>query len=496
MRRAGRSDGTGRGLILLALPLLISAVVYCPILVNYFWGDDFTHLWEIADWGFVPFLVKLHGGHVYLLRNLVFYATYQLFGFDPQPYFACVLATHLVNVLLLVLLLTELEASPTVAVFGAALWGILPVHEGTLGWYSAYGQVLSATALLWFLREVVRAAKVPARLTSSRVVGWCAVLLAGAVCHGTGLIVTLVAGLVAFLLLPRSASRSRTVAILCAFVVVTPLLYAGCMWLDARLAGGSGRLNLLPANLRRAAPLIGEAWVRLLENASASTLLPHVCVGQPGWWPCGALAVAFAVAVAVTMVGAAGLRRQLVAWLILLLAVYATIAVTRAPIAWFFRLTLPQVAAGARFHYLGTLPVVLMLSGLLAQGRRIAVRPAWLGPALLMSWIGVVIGTWLTAPGIDHHDAARLEAVAVIERINTRIDGAPPDGTVYLTNETFAGVDRRTFPGSVALYVITQPSNVVRGRRVYFREPDPAVLVAARARPGRRTPMLLVGADE
>lgn len=483
--------------VLVLLPLLLSAAVYLPIVGSYFWGDDFIHLWEMQDGGLARFLVKRHGGHIYLLRNLVFFITYQLAGFDPRPFFAGVLAIHLLNVGLLFLLLRELEVGRAVALFGAALWGILPVHEGTLGWYSAFGQVLCTAALLWFLRELARAARRPGPPTWARTIAWGAVLLAGATCHGAGLAVALVAPVVAYLILPRSAGRARAVTALCALPVATALLYVGCTWLDARLAGGSGRLDFWPANLWRVAPLIGEAWIRLLANAIASVLLPYLCVGLPGWWPCGAIAGAFAGAVLIALACAPGrARHQLAAWLVLLFAVYGAIAAVRAPIAWYFQLTLPQLAAGARFHYLGCLLVVLILSGLLALGRGVRGRTARLGPLLLSAWIAVVMVAWYRAPGIDRHAQARNETTADLARIRARIDGAPVGSEVYIDNANIAGFDRRIFVGSVGLFVITEPGNIVRGRHVYFVESDPAVLGIYRAFPERRTASLLVGPDE
>ena len=489
---------TRRGFAALALPLVLSAAVYWPILGNYFWYDDFEHLWEMADQDLLPVLLRPHGGHVFPVRNLLFYARYHLFGFDPQPYFVLVLATHLVNVSLLFLLLSELGAGQVIAAFGATLWGILPVQEGTLGWYSVYGQVLSATALLWFLREVARAAKAPARLTKWRVMGWCAVLLAGALCFGTGLSAALVAGLVALLLLPGSRSRRRAVAVLCSLLIVAPLLYTGCVWLDARLGDPRAREVALPPHLQRDVPVIGQAWARLIGNAVTSTLSPGLCdAGPPGWWPCGVLATVFGCAVIAAMVGSpAPLRRQLAACSVLLLAVYGMIALGRAPVAWYFHETLPQLGATPRYHYMGTLPIVLMLSGLLARLRGLSVRPTWLGRAVLATWLGVVIGLRLRGPGIGQHDDARAETVAALTRIGTLIDAAPPNSAVYIENHGFAGIGRGRFPGWAALFIITQPDDVVRTRHVYFVETDRVALAALRALPARRTLTLVVGRDE
>jgi len=493
---------SGRRWVLLALSLVPSAVVYRSILRNYFFGDDFRHLWEIADWGFLPFVLKPHGGHVYLVRSVVFYACNRLFGFDPRPYFVLVLATHLVNVSLLFLVLTELGSDAVLATFGAALWGILALHEGTLGWYSVYGQALSATVLLAFLRAVCRAANGTAKLGPWWAVAWCLVLLAGETCFGTGLSVALAAGAVAFLLLPPSRFRLGAVAVLCSLLVLAPLLYISLISLYAHFWGGGAPFGVLPANLRESAPLVANALVRLVENAVAGTLVPYVCGRANASAACTSVAGVFGATVLAAVVVFAGVtRRRLLAWIVLLLAVYGLIALARAPIAWFFNLTTAQMAATPRYHYVGTIPVVLLLCGVLDCLRPLVARRSWLEPTLLAAWIGVVGAFWLRAPGIDHHDAERAETDELLATVNTLIDAAPLGTDVYVPNRTFAGVGysgstRRTFPGWAALFIITEPANIVRGRRIHFTESDPAVIAAYQAWPERRTASLLVSPDE
>jgi hypothetical protein len=493
---------SGRRWALLALSLVPSAVVYRRILRNYFLGDDFRHLWEIADWGFLPFVLGPHGGHVYLVRNLVFYACAALFGFDPRPYFVLVLATHLVNVALLFLVLSELGSDAALAAFGATLWGVLPLHEGTLGWYSVYGQVLSATVLLAFLRRVCRAANGTAELGPRRAVAWCLVLLAGETCFGTGLSVALVAGVLAFLLLPPSRLRLGVVAVLCSLLALAPLLYVSLVSLYAHFWDGGEPFAALPANPRRAAPLVADMLVGLVENGVAGALVPYACGGANAPAACTLVARVFGVAVLAAVVVLAGVtRRRLLAWIVLLLAVYGLIALGRAPIAWSLHKTTAQMAATARYHYVATIPVVLLLCGILDRLRPLVAGRPWLEPALLAAWTGVVGVLWLRAPGIDHHDAERAETAELLATVHTLVDASPPGADVYVPNRTFAGVGfsgatRRTFPGWAAIFMITEPANVVRGRRVHFVESDPAVIDAYRAWPERRTASLLVGPDE
>src|SRR5262249_57351468 len=143
--RRPAASGSWHPLALLAVAL--AAWVYYPITRIYFFADDFILLASIASDRVMPFLLRPFGGHNCLGRNLVFLATYHLFGLRADLYYWSVLLTHLLNVALLFGLLRALTASVLLACFGAALWGMSPLQAGTLGWYSVYGQVLAVAAL-------------------------------------------------------------------------------------------------------------------------------------------------------------------------------------------------------------------------------------------------------------------------------------------------------------------------------------------------------------
>src|ERR1051326_6070639 len=83
------------------LPVTMSAVVYFPITRNYFYGDDFFNFWYLANQGLVHFVLRLHGGHSCVTRNIVMALFHRIFGMNPAPFFWAVLLTHLLNVFLL-----------------------------------------------------------------------------------------------------------------------------------------------------------------------------------------------------------------------------------------------------------------------------------------------------------------------------------------------------------------------------------------------------------
>src|SRR5262249_25864464 len=171
---------------LVLIPLALSAWVYYPVTRVNFFADDLVHLAGINSDSRLEFLLAPFGGHNYLVRNLVFLGSWELFGLHAPYYFATVLLTHLLNVGLLFGTLRTLTRSAMLACFGAALWGTSPLCAGTLTWYSVYGQVLVATILLVVLGQLAHLAADGSPLTTRRGWWWSALLLAGPTSSGVG----------------------------------------------------------------------------------------------------------------------------------------------------------------------------------------------------------------------------------------------------------------------------------------------------------------------
>src|SRR5262245_49587577 len=165
--------------LFLCIALAATAVVYRQVIWTYFFADDFGHMLEVINVSTARFLFAPFAGHLYLVRNLVLMAMFHLFGTWTTPYFAIVLGTHLLNVWLLFRVIRCLSGSDLLACFGATLWGTTPAHVGTLGWYSVYGQVLSATVTLVVLDQLARRVEHDEPLTPRSAVGWAVLLLLG-----------------------------------------------------------------------------------------------------------------------------------------------------------------------------------------------------------------------------------------------------------------------------------------------------------------------------
>jgi hypothetical protein len=144
--------------VLFVIPILLAAVVYFPITQNYFFADDFLHLFRVRNEGILPYLLIPRGGHLLVTSNAVFYVMDLFFGAHPEPYYWLALLTHLLNVGLFFAVVRLFTQSPYVACFGASLWGIAPLNESAIGWYSVFGQVLVATVMLIMLYQLGRVA--------------------------------------------------------------------------------------------------------------------------------------------------------------------------------------------------------------------------------------------------------------------------------------------------------------------------------------------------
>jgi hypothetical protein len=482
------------------VPLLLAALVYAPILGNYFFGDDLLNLYSIVNKGLVEFLITPYGNHILMTRNAIYALCFQLFGTDTRWYFVSMLVTHLINVALLFRVIRHLTRSPRLACLGATLWGTCPLSEGALGWYAVYGHVLVTTIFLWlFLQLILIGEGKPPGRSAPWV--WALLLLAASTSFGVGIAVTLVFPLVARLILPPTPQRGRLVAVAIGVALVVVGLYFGLHRLAADLydAGRTGpsQVALLFANLGRYAR-VALLFLNLVGFGVSNLLLGSLAA----WAPYGsalsiaALALYGAALVAVLARGTAALRRYLVATLLVGVACYAVIAAGR--VVYFNNLSALLLQA-TRYHYLASLPFAVGLCLVLSQLQ--AWRPLGRSTAnaIVAAWIAATaIGFFAAGRRIDNHDTERRLASEAVARIQSQIDAAAPGQDVFIENRPFTGVgpflikNPKVYPGLAALFVVFFPDNTVDGRRIFFVVPDDSVRAAA-AR-GRRTGSLMVAA--
>lgn len=467
-----RARASSRSLLLL-LVLSMVAVVYFPLTRVYFSGDDFVHLSESVDRGFVYFWLRPWAGHLYLVRNVLLCAPYWLFGFRSEPYGWMALALQLLNTWLLFRVTFNLTDSTALAALGAALWGTCLLQSGALGWFCVHGLVFAGTTLLFVLDRLTAPREQEAVSTPLAVL--CAVVLwVGANCFGVGTGVALASPLIIALLVPGSF-RVRGAA--AAFVAVPPLVvatYFGSLWLYHRIYGPLpyGSVFVVPIALfdyRPEVRMLGAMLrVGTLGLVWGPAFVPDADPATAAWSTIGPclLLVAGAFVVANGVV-----RRRMAGLVVLALSAYGIIALGRANL-----LGLEKVVWGAkaaRYHYVGTIPLALLLVLSIAQWVQLLRRPAALSAAVLATWVPLAAylfakKTWV----INEYKPCRQLVATTRKAIETEVDAHPPGTTVTFKNEPIltCAWSQRTSD----LFIIAYPSNELRGRPVRFYMDDPS----------------------
>ena len=441
-------------------PLVLTLLVYFPITRNYFYTDDFLQLFFIADLHPLDYLVLANAGHTCVARNAVFLLARHLLGWHPEYFFWSVLLTHLLNVGLLGYVIWQLTNSQRLACFGAALWGTCPLQEGALGWYSVYGHVMTATAMLVFLAHVAAVHRGRARGGRIALAAWYALALVASTSFGNGVGIAMLFPLVILLLVPQWRSRWRWPPLLSLWLVV-PALYVTLRRLNESFAlPWVGE----PVGVDAANPLALLAMLRLMAFGVTHLLLGLLPVPASASMAPAYLVLTLLVTIgsAIAWRGPVTARRQLAACVLLATVGYGLIALGRAEA---ILLVAPQkLGVLARYHYAPLIPVTLALC-LGLQG----IAPTWRIPARLKNG---ALGSWLTVstaalvvapPRINHHDWPRELTRRMLTTINAGISAGKAGENVYLR---LGWLYWRLF---VAFY----PDNVVDGRRVYFVSPPP-----------------------
>jgi hypothetical protein len=413
-----------------------------------------------------------------------------------------VLLTHLLNVALLFRLVHRLSNSAHAASLAAALWGVCPVHAGTLGWYSVYGQVLATTFLLILLNHAAPVATENRRLPRSALITWPALLLAASTSFGIGIGITLVAPLVLYLILPRSSQRTRICLALAALALAMPLLYRGALALYDWAFGPTIEGLVAAIGLEHRALSWQQAKMMGLMFSYGLTSLVLGFFIQVGRFPETAAWITvpvFLALLSIVFVGSkASTRRTLLAFLALAGGCYFIIAQGRSH---FFRGDLLIGASQLRYQYAASLPIAVLVGILAARCCRLLRLNSFVRWTLLIAWTALLIGSYrLAPPALEVSTNQERETRAVLSTVRSQVAAAPPGSAVYIENQPFRSVGpmlqdpRSGFPGWAGVYTIFFPTNVVDSRRVYFVVRDSATLEMGRK--GRRTAGLLVSTSQ
>lgn len=466
---------------LLAVVAAVGAVVAAaPILANYFFQDDFGNFYEMANFGLGDFLVGSAAGQMYVVRNLLMYALFLLVRLEPIPVYGVVIATHVVNVLLLFALVRRLTASAGIACFGALLFAVSPTNDGTLGWYAVYGQ---AMAVAFVLGGVLLLAPRPgddAPLGVGRALGVAVCLLAASQCFGTGAAVAMAIPVLAVLVRPSSMRAPKALLVLCG----VPIVVVGMWW---AMHATARRLNTMPVGGTEIAAAATGAMhevahghmLRHITGIGAASLIagpanpfvPYPERGVP-------LALAFAGVVAVAFAsGDARTRRLLAAFLGLALACYVVIASARGPMFAALRpdALLRVYVEASRYHYMAQVGLAVAAALVVAEAARRLRLPPAARAVLLAAWACWAIGgTLLLRPPGRHWERERALVTRADAAVAALVRAQPPGTTVCIPNKPVPVALR--FPGWAGIYLLLHPEDTFEGRRVFFTSDNPKML--------------------
>src|SRR5262245_12409239 len=497
--RGASAGGGARGAVCLGLiAAAVSVGVYRKVLDAYFWNDDFVWMYMLRDMPLSEVLFTPEGGHSCVARNAVFALVQALAGIDPRPYFATVLVTHAVNVMLLCRLIWLLSGSAGLAGLGALAWGICPTASETLAWYSVYGQIAALTCLLCAFCHLA------ARTTRADVLAPRDLVIVGAwlalasLFFGTAIAVTLVLPVVVVLLFPDMRATPRRMRSVLAVSGVVLALYGTLqvsgMWMYAAPAVHVDALRWLA----HGTDLAFYSFVHLIRVGFTSLVLgpwssPAGGADLTSWATLLGVAIALLAAIRVASAKAGA---QVLAFTLLGLARYGLLAFSRWPMAGFFHTASADIGATLRYHYTAQAFLVVAFCTVL----EVLTASLHVGAqaVLVAGWAGFLLaGQLVHGTSFDRHKASRSEVTGAMAKLRERVAAAPPGDTVYVDNQPLAAFGWMPnipvpLPGLAALLVIVSPSDEIDGRQIRFVERDPAVYRRFSSRRGSRLAGLLV----
>ncbi|MEO8602563.1 MAG: hypothetical protein ABI629_08310 [bacterium] len=467
-----------------ALILAYATLVYFPITRTFFHEDDFLHLYDIVTNPPLRFILKMNGGHLLLLPEVVFWVTHALAGPNPAPYMWTELVFHLLNAVLLYAIANALMRRRWLASGCVIAWSTMLLQEGTLNAYTVFEQTLCVFFVLLALLRIVRSMQRPA-------LSWAAASTAGlatiaaSCCFGTGLATGAAMPLVALLLVPPSQARRRLVIALVAAMPVALVLYFAVESYNIASFGAAPAMAVAPRDahsFQRTAALI---WHLV---AVGTTALSLDGLFRPALYPSPISALALATTAAIVLFGARvaapAERRALTAMLLLCLAAYAIIAAGRG----FIPIPPERVAMWPRYHYTGTAGLSVAVGLALAALARRLEAYARLRHIVFGGWLLCVAVAHQFTPPINNYEPFRRATASAVAAMRAAAEAAPPGTVVQIENHPFGTGNmlpemRMFFPGWFAVHVVFVGGEQINGRPIRFVEPVENVRAAAQSVP-------------
>ena len=493
-----RRWAAGLAFLTAAFPVVVALVAWRRLLGGYFWIDDFQILYEIANGGLADFLFQPMYGHVNTARNAFLAAQYAIYGPNAVGFFATIVALHGLNVWLLWRLGRRLGGTPVIAAAVATVWAMSPLHDGTLAWCAAHGQVI-LTAITLLLLARVRTLEDAARdLRWPEALVWAAALFVAATSYGVGAGIAAAFPLVAICLAPARLPRvSRAILLAVPVLLVASFAVLNTLYPHVKGPLSTGMNAPLAETLQHPGALAGLTALLATVGLGGVALGPFYARSQfdNGTVVVGAAALAALLAAGYWR-GDSRARRWLLGLGVLVVASYGVVGLGRAV---GFRNGLAFGALTERYHYPGQALIAAAVIAALASLHARAPRGTT-GAALLWAGLALVELARHPIPMSLHEGDHELTEAAVAE-IRAAVAAAPPGTTVRIPNRRFVPVEflallqeKWRFPGLAGVFVIFFPGDEVDGRQVVFESTEEARRAAA-ARGGRVAELVVPPAD-
>ena len=492
-----------RDSVIVWLPVVGSLLVVFKILSNGFLYDDYVHLFEVTD---LPFLDAIgHSENQHLLHSFKFvvWSIKSLFGAEPVAFFSVGLILHLISVRLLLEVIYRLTGNYLLAAVGAGFWGMGPFAAGSLAWISVHGQVYATSAILWILLEVVRISEASLVISKSLVLRHALLLMVAATSFGTGLAMAMALPFLVAFWLPKSAQRTRLLAVYGAIAAALLVLYLYTGGLQIQSSDTLARLFFAGfSGMLQQANALAELWsIGLSGLVLGPLMIGKYSLVQGAWLIPFAKGIALVFVLPLMLVAIVladtVTRYRIFALLLLSAAAYELIALARAGGHLPFR---PEAL---RYHYLPSAVIAIALC--LASSRLAGLLP---GNVVRPHRALIVLGLALTIlpfhlsslPAVRSINNVRQEERfrQAMMKIESAIANDRGQSEIYIPNGPFRAYawkyTPKLFPGFAGLFIINYPENVVDGKRIYFLEESREVVEFYQARKGSRIAELLVHA--
>lgn len=152
MKEAETSAGSGRELLLAAIPFVAAVLLYLPARRYGFIFDDnvemlnFEGLFTPGEWS--RLLVRAQYGLYRPVKYISLHFDHARGGWNPAPFHLTNILLHAAVCSLVHVLLRMLRASPPAALVGSLLFALHPIHVEPVVWITSRGSMLSAIGAL------------------------------------------------------------------------------------------------------------------------------------------------------------------------------------------------------------------------------------------------------------------------------------------------------------------------------------------------------------